>query len=224
METKKSYSYKDDVMLIKTKVGIRNAKEEVTIFAGVQPAINIESLTAFEADVDNAMANLLAIDKKGELKKATKNVEALTLMTFNKARLLKTLVETNFKDEKDELLDHMAYNRFYRETSKLKQEAAISLLSAIARGQAVLKEKFESNGLPVNIIDELVQLSTELIEAETSQEQLKGGSVPVTAEQYKTLNGIYVRIMDICKLGQVLFVKDAIKKNKFVFKKLAGSM
>ena len=218
----KNYPYKDDAMLIKAKVGIRNAKEEVIAFSGVQPSITIESLTVFESDVDNAMANLLGLDKNGTLKKATKNVDALTHTAFGKSRLFKTLVETNFKEEKDEILSHLAFDRFYRDAGRFKQKAAISLLSAIARAEAELKEKFESKSLPVAIIDELVELSKDLVEAETSQEQLKGASKPITEEQHKTLNDIYTRIMDICKLGQVLFAKDEVKKERFIFSKLAG--
>ena len=223
METK-NYPYKDEAMLIKTKVGIRNAKEEVATLSGVQPDITTENLTAFESDVNNALATLLALDKNGTLKKATKNVGALAQTAFDKIRLLKTLIENNFKDEKDELLNHLAYPKFYRDAGRFRPEATISLLSAIAREEVSLKEKFESKSLPVALIDELVQLSKDLIEAETTQEHLKGGSKPITVEQRTTLNTIYTRIMDICKLGQVLFAKDAVKKEKFVFSKLAGSM
>ncbi len=223
METR-IYSYKDDVMLIKTKVGIRNAKVEVAAFSVVQPDINIENLNTFETDVDHALANMLGLDKNGELKKATKSVSALTQTAFDTTRLLKILIENNFKKEKDELHAHLGYDRFYRDVSKLKQEATISLLSSIARDEANIKQKFESRSLPVVIIDEIVQLSKDLIEAETTQEQLKGSSKPITEEQLKTLNGLYNRIMDICKLGQVLFAKDEIKKEKFIFSKLAGGI
>lgn len=223
METK-NYSFKDDAMLIKAKVAIRNAKEEITTLSGFQPDINLENLSAFETDVNNAMADLLAMDKNGTLKKATVNVTGLTKTAFEKTRLLKTLIENNFKEDKDTLLDHIAYPKYYRELGKGKQEAAISLLSAITRAEAEIKEKFATKSLPVTLIDELVLLSKEIVEAETTQEHLKGSSKPITEQQRKTLNDIYIRIMDICKLGQVLFAKDAVKKDKFIFTKLAGGM
>lgn len=223
METK-NYAVKDDAMLIKAKVAIRNAKEEIATLSGYQPDITVENLSAFETDVDNAMAGLLAMDKNGTLKKATVNIKGLTKTAFEKTRLLRTLIESNFKEDKDALLEHLAYPKYYRELGRGKHEAAISLLSAITRAETELKEKFATKSLPVTLIDDLVLLSNEIVEAETTQEHLKGSSKPVTEQQRKTLNDIYIRVMDICKLGQVLFAKDAVKKDKFIFTKLAGGM
>ena len=221
MRTKK-YSDSDEAMLIKTKVAIKYAIEDVKAFAKVQPSINVESLGAFNKEVNDALAKFVGMDKFEQLRSATNRVEEMAEDAFKNLRLLKTLVEINFKDDAKELFNHLGYNNYYGDVSQRKQEPTISLLSVVARDSERLKEMFAKKSLPINVIDEIVKLAVDMPQAETDQEQLKGGSKPITVEQRKTLNDIYERIMDICKLGRVIFADDEIKRNQYIFKNLGG--
>ncbi len=220
--TTKKYPDSDEVMLIKTKVAIYNAIEDVADFTPVQPSITKESLTAFEKEIDSALANFVGIDKKEGLRNATTIVDELTENAFKQLRLIKTLIEVNFKEEAKEMFNHYGFTSFYTDVAKRKHEPAISLLATVARDAEKLKEKFASKSLPTTTIDEVVKLAIELPQAETKQEQQKAASKPITEEQRKTLNDIYVRIMDICKLGRVIFADDEVKKSRYIFKKLGG--
>ena len=133
------------------------------------------------------------------------------------------MIEINFKAEATELLNHYGFNSFYTDVSKKKHKATISLLSVVARDAAKLKEKFTTMSLPVKVIDDVIKLAIDLPQAETSQEKLKTVSKPITEEQRKTLNGIYERAMDICKLGKVVFADNEIKKSRYIFKNLGGN-
>lgn len=221
METKK-YSDSNDVMLIKAKIVARNAKEDTKYFVVYQPDYTIGYMEEIEKKADDAMVKFIGKDKTEQERQATELVTGLTKTAFGKTRMLKVLVENNFKKGKDEILTHLAYPKYYRSVGKFNQEAAVSLTSAITREAEWIKAKFAERKLPVQIIDEIAALSTELVEAETTQEQLKGSSKPLTQEQYEVLNKIYEQVIDICKLGKVVFADDEIKKSRYIYKRLGS--
>ena len=114
------------------------------------------------------------------------------------------------------------FTNYFPGVAKNKHEATIALLSSVARGADDLKAKLTAKAVPVDLVDEIVKLAKNMPEVETNHEVQKQASKPITEEQRNTLNNIYERIMDICKLLQVIYANNELKKSRYVFSKIAG--
>lgn len=219
----KNYHCTDEVMLIKAKVLVKNALEDVHHLSAIQKNITAESLNGLQKEIDNALANQIGRDKNQELRMTTEKLLKKFQLAFEKLRLVKTLIEINFKKEKNEMLNHLGFNSYYKGVSQHKQKSVLPLLSVVAREENVLKQKFEKQNLATDFIKDIVKLSQELPELEAKQEKLKKGSKPVTYEQRNIMNLIYEQVMDIAKLAKVIFAKNEIQREKYIFAQIAGS-
>ena len=219
--TKFNYSFEG--MLLRAKVCVKNCTEDFNHLKVYKPSLTIEELGAFETEIDNALANLVGVDKLEKLRNATLEVNEMVKKGLTYLKMVKELIEINFEDEAPELLKHHGFATYYSDVSKEKQEPTISLLSIVARGADGLKKKFKAASLPVGYFDKIKTLAIKLPEAETTQEQQKSASKPLTEGQNKKLNSIYDRAMKLCKLGRFTFRNDETRQQRYVFKNLVSN-
>ncbi len=105
------------------------------------------------------------------------------------------------------------------------QEALVSLLNQFKENMtAELETELTTKGMNPSLITGIKASTPGMSEANSNQEATKGTKKTLSAESLNELNGIYKKIIAICKVGQKIFKNDKAKKDLFSFTKTLAAL
>ena len=171
------------------------------------------------------LENYLGLDKKKALRDATASVNAIQAPAKRELSFLKTQIEVDFPDTKDQILKDLGFSSSFRKIQNNDQEALIELLYAFKKGMTEeLKTQIVAKGTNPALIEKIIAYADQLKEADATQESLKESTKVVSAEAQNTFNEIYDEIIGICKIASNYYQYDEIKKAQFTYSKITSSM
>jgi hypothetical protein len=233
-KTPRLYPGKDVEMLNRTSVILAAAIELQADLQAVNTRFTEEYFDELTERVDNAMENIIGLDKAATLRTSTAQFKALQKTALEKLSMLqaqiKLLPETT-KDSKEEILTTLGFKQYYRKAANGDQDDLIQLLyrihsylpntvSLVPGGPTTMRSGLEDKGIPSVLINDLNMITEEVRNANTVQEGKKDDKKELTAEALEVMNGIYTEIITLCKLAQKAFKDNPTRKDRFVFKKM----
>lgn len=177
--------------------------------------------------IDAAISGSLGIDPKKQLREATASVVNILAPARRDVSFFKTQIDQDFKKEpakRNEILNSLGF-AILPSVQKGNQEALLQLLSAYKTNMtAVVKQEIVAKGMNASLIDTITGYAEVLIQANTSQENLKGSTKNITSGVVDTFNLIYDEIMAICRIAANYYRFEPLKKEQFTFAKVISNL
>ena len=164
------------------------------------------------------------LNSKSQVKEATRLVLSLLIQSIKDLSMIKTQIGRNYRKDparKNVLLDILGYKKHWTRASKKNQTELIALLYVFANNLTVeLRSELEGKNINAIRISNVLGFKDTLSGANITQETLKGSSKLSTEAAVKELTEIYDTAIDICLIGQKLFLSEKNRHDQFVFSKL----
>ena len=221
----RNYKTKDVEMLMASRTVTTNLSDNLEDLSLARSNWTSEYITQLQTKIDNAIENFLGLDKKKDLRDATTLVLSIQATAKREVSFLKTQIEVDFPDTKDEVLKNLGFSANFRKVQSNNQEALIELLYAIKKGMTdVLKASIVEKGTNAALIDKIISYADQLKEADSTQEALKKSTIVTSEEAITVFNEIYNEIIGICKIASNFYQDDPVKKAMFTFTQIIAAM
>lgn len=222
----RNYKAKDVDMLMAARTISTDLSNNIADLSLVRANWTVDYVTQLQTKIDSVIENYLGLDKKKELRNATTVVLAIQSSAKREISFLKTQIEVDFPDTKDEILKALGFESInYRKIKNNNQEALIELLYAFKKGMTdELKAQIVEEGTNVALIEKIIAYAGQLKEADSTQEILKRTTVAISKEALAAFNEIYDEIIGICKIASNYYKDDEVKKSMFTFTQIVSAM
>ncbi len=221
----RKYHFRDVDMLMASKavtLSLKNNQDELII---ARTNWTPEYINELETKIDDAISNYLGLDKKKELRDATKSVGALISPAKRDLAFLKTQIEADFGEDAKTVLKVLGYEKYLAKVQKGDQESVIEMLYTFKKGMTEdLKSTMVLHGTNVILIERILDYTDRLKDANVTQEILKETTKEISQEALMTFNSIYNEIVGICKIAASYYQYDKLKKEQFTFSKVISNM
>lgn len=226
MRTQKAYPQSNSVMLFAAKTITQSFTENIEIFSILRNNWTPEYASDLARRIDEAIDTYMELDKRKDLKNATAYLSSIAIPAMKNLSLIRTMIKFDFKEDAPNWLRDLGLKSQYFKAKRTgSQEAMIATLVAFQTGMTEeIKTKMISKGIKPEMIEQLIQYSQELRDANMIQEVLKESSKKITDEAKKVFNGIYNEIMNICKVGYNYYASDPIIRQQFNFTNILRNM
>ncbi|MCG8409834.1 MAG: hypothetical protein MI739_00945 [Bacteroidales bacterium] len=214
------YNCKDEDLLIVLLTIAKSFQNNIAKLQVFRPSWTAETATALVTSIQDAISEVLGLNKKSSLRKATQTLLEIIEPLYRKLSFLKIQVEVDIPAKADQILDDLGYRNFVR-ASKGDQEAIINLSAKFIKNMTDdLKKQITDAGTNPLLIDEIIALAKQVAEAEALQEELKGSSQQLSEDAVEKLNLLYTDIIGICKIVNRFYYDDEAIKTQFTFTKV----
>lgn len=221
----RNYNTKDVDMLMASRTIATNLSNNLADLSLARANWTADYVTTLQTKIDNAIETYLGLDKKKELRDATTFVLSIQTSAKREIAFLKTQIEVDFPDTKDDILKALGFDTNYRDVQKNNQEALIQLLYSIKKGMTdELKAQIVEKGTNSALIDKIIAYADQLKEADSTQETLKKITIEISSEALTAFNEIYDEIIGICKIAYSYYKDDEVKKAMFTFTQIVSAM
>lgn len=225
MTQARTYNYGDSETLMACKIIANTLNTQLSDLSMVRSNWTPEYVTGLQTNIDNAMDQFLGLDKKKALRDATAILSAIQGPAMRDLQFLKTQIKVDFGTDAKEILKNLGYSKYLKAARTGDQEAQIQLLFAFKNGMdGKLKKAITANGTNPALINRIINYATQLSEANTEQETLKGSTKSLSDTAITTLNEIYTQIIGICKIASAYYMHDKILKAQFTFSRVIANM
>lgn len=225
MTQARTYNYKDSEMLMACKIVATTLNTQLSDLSIVRSNWTPEYVIELQGNIDNAIDQFLGLDKKKALRDATAILSAIQGPAMRELQFLKTQIKVDFSSDANEILKTLGYTKYLKAARTGDQEAQIQLLFAFKKGMDnKLKKAIAANGTNPALINRIINYATQLSEANTEQESLKGSTKSLSETAITTLNQIYTEIIGICKIASAYYMYDEILKAQFTFSRVIANM
>ncbi|MCT4646938.1 MAG: hypothetical protein N4A74_18255 [Carboxylicivirga sp.] len=221
----RNYNYSDVHMLIAGKTIAGSLRANLQELSAINTTWTLEYVDGLENKFDFGFDKYLGLDSKKDLREATRKLIELQNPTQRNLSIVKTKIEVDFKPQAKEWFKILGYEKYYRKVLRGGQEALIQMLFTFRDGMTEsIKNQLVTKGLPVNVINELIDNANLVMEADAEQEKLKEVSRQVSAEAVGYFNELYEEISGVCKIAANFYMNDPLKKKLFTFSRIVGNM
>jgi hypothetical protein len=225
MSNIRNYKMKDVEMLLASKTIVGSLNDNLDELSIARSNWTPEYVESLSAKIDESIDNYLGLDKKKELREATRRLTSLQAPAMRDLSFLKTQLEVDFDGQAGEITKSLGYDLHLRQVQTGDQESLIQLLYAFKKGMTdELKGQMVAKGTNPALIDRIIGYANDLRDANVTQETLKETSKTVSAEAVNDFNDIYDEVIGICKIASSYYQYDELKKNQFTFSKVVDNM
>ena len=225
MTKNRNYKAKDVDMLLASKTIVETLRMYQSDLLMARSTWTEEYATKLSTKIDDAIENLLGLDKKKELRDTTALLNSIQDPARRNLSFLKTQIEVDFGKDSKEMIKTLGFNKSLRAVHQGDQEALIELLYSFKKGLSEsLRAKMIEKGTNPELIDSLIEYADQLKQANLSQESLKETTKVLSETAINTFNEIYAEVIGICKIASSFFQFDPIKKEQFTFTKIIRNM
>ncbi|MBN2861613.1 MAG: hypothetical protein JXN62_00535 [Bacteroidales bacterium] len=219
------YSFKDVDMLLASRTIASHFKANLPELAALRTNWNEEYADMLSARIDSAIDACLGMDKKKELKEATEELYTIQTLVMKDLSFLKNQILVDHPGEAKKMLARLGYTKYETRIKYKDQEGLIEMLHMFNREMNDnLKTKICSRGIDPQIIERILEYTSQMKELETKQETLKKSSKQLTAGVIEILNEIYREVSGICRIVWSFFQSQPLKQEQFSFSGIVKNM
>jgi len=216
------YKFKDVVMLMAAKTILQSMQTNLGELSKARTNWTAAYVSELIERIESAIEDFLGLDKKQSLRQATDLLNRISTPALSNLGFIKTQIEVDFATEATEMLKTLGLNK---NLHNISQEGLIEVLYTFKKGMTEqLITTITEKGTNPELIETTLQYSTQLQQANLTQESLKSSTQEVSQEAVDTFNGIYSEVMGICKIASKAFKADPLKKDQFTFNKVVRNM
>ena len=224
----RKYNYSDVVMLTAAQTIAESFGNYISELAANRSNWSAEYADELKQRIQTAITNDLGIQPEKDLYKATTVVNELTLKAFRDLGLLKSQIKNDFRrdpEKRDRMLKQLGLNTSFGKIQNSSQEELVHLLVEIKKNMTdSLKEEIMSKGIGAGLIDSLIAAADNLNTANLTQESLKETTKLDNHDLIESFNDIYFEIMGICAVATRFYRYEPLKKEQFVFSRVAAKL
>ncbi|MGD9992319.1 MAG: hypothetical protein AB7S69_03375 [Salinivirgaceae bacterium] len=228
MTKNRSYSYKDIDMLMVSKTIAESFKANIAELSVTRTDWTETYATGLISRIDNAIESHLGIDAFKDLRSATTNLKAVQISAQNDLSYFKTQIDDDFKKDpakRDEILNTLGLTKHLKAVQKDNQESLIQLLYQFKANMTEdLRLQITEKGMNQALIDRIIGYTNTFIQANVTQEALKGSTREISKEVADLFSSIYDEMIGICKKASNYYKHDPVKKAQFTFSKVLANM
>ncbi len=221
---RRKYNCKDVTMLLAAKTIAQYFKDNIKDLSIVNQKWTIEYADDLILRIDNILNQILGIYAKKDLKDATINLVVLMGKVKQTLANFKRFVDVCFKDnssQKDYIFTLLGFNQYYIIARQKNQVYLINLLFAFKTNFTNdLRITLVNNGMPENIIDDIISSANDVDKANAIQEKSKLLSKEISLNRRTALNDIYDEVIKICILAYPFYKNLPAKREMFTFTKI----
>lgn len=228
MARNRSYNYSDVDMLLASKTIMGNFMAHIDELSTIRTNWTTEYADGIITEIDSTIENEMVIDVKKELRDASNKLSLVMGPAKRDISSFKTQVDEDFKNDTPklkEILKTLGITKNLKAVQKDNQEALIEMLYTFKSNISdSLKQDITVKGMNPVLIDKISSYADTVMNANVSQEELKGTSKDISQEIVVKLNAIYDKVIGICKIAANYYQYEPIKKELFTFSKVIANL
>lgn len=177
----------------------------------------------FMERINNAISNYLGLDNAANLRAQTHTVNSIFKTAYANISLVKLNIEQDFKsdpDRRNEILNTLGYNLYWRAAQQKDQEALISLLFAFKQNLSdpLQSELIAKGNLPLTLT-QIIDAAQTLMDANITQETIKQFRKQQSEAKTNEFNSIYDELISICILATRFLSHLPATRHQFSYSK-----
>lgn len=141
--------------------------------------------------------------------------------TYKRLSIIKTSIEDIFATnptKRDLYLNLLGYNAIFKDATSRGQERTFALAATFASNLTPdMRADLVAGGVPDIKLTELLNLAISLRDSNVTQEQFKVLRSKLSEDKLIVLNGLYLEVIGVCKLGRKKFTKEPAIKKQFSY-------
>lgn len=224
-QIQRHYNKKDVDMLITAATIVESAIANKDFLVANRPAWADPFLSKLRDRIDVATHDFLGVDSAKELRLATQTIVNIQTKAIKDLSLVKVQIQEDFKKDKSrltEILNTLGFSTYHKDAQNKDQEALISLLYRFKTNLTDdLKSEIVSKGMNPVFLENVINHTVELKNADINQETFKGSRKSITAAARKEFNEIYDEVISLSRIASKFLKDQPLTKEQFSFAKVS---
>lgn len=223
-ELKRYYKGNDADMLTAISSIVQAGKDYQEKLAARRPSWAEPFFTNLQKEIDLVVKTYMCTNSAKKLWLSTQLVQQIHVAAINNLEEIKVQIERNFRKDKitrDELLDELGYQNFFKAARKKDQGALVQLLYRFKKAlTADVHEQLTAKGINPDALTTVLAFADMLYNANVAKEAFKGSRKASTDAAIIAFNEIYGRVMDVAVIVVKFLKYDEAKQERFNYSKV----
>ncbi|MFY0482106.1 hypothetical protein ACI6PS_05825 [Flavobacterium sp. PLA-1-15] len=223
----RNYRIKDVDMLVVSAAIVESALKNETFLAEKRSTWAPPYFKNLSIEIDSIFNNYLGVDSAKNMRAQTKLLLEVMLFVEPLLSEIKVQIIEDFKYEpklQKEILTTLGFEAYHKGVQNDDQESMVNLLYAFRTNIGTHRALMMQKGISDKTIKGIVESAEKLKNANVAQEGSKGQRKEITAEGVKVFNGMYDRVISICKIASNFYKNNPALRDQFSFSKVSKAL